>query len=56
MGRRLPPGQGGHGLWAGVDWESFTARWHEWSQQGLRLVDTAGLAAPVHGGRASTRS
>ena len=39
-------GHGGHGLWAGQDWESFTARWHEWSRQGLRLVDTAGSKHP----------
>ena len=28
-----------HGLWVNADWEHFTAKWQEWSNQGLRLED-----------------
>ena len=27
------------GLWVNADWEHFTAKWQEWSNQGLRLED-----------------
>ncbi|MGH3978718.1 MAG: M12 family metallopeptidase [Pseudonocardiaceae bacterium] len=30
---------GGYGLWANTTWDSFRAKWQEWSGQGLRLVD-----------------
>jgi hypothetical protein len=32
-------GGGGHGLWANATWDSFVAKWQEWSGQGLRLAD-----------------
>ena len=30
-------GGGGYGLWVNADWNSFVAKWQEWSGQGLRL-------------------
>lgn len=35
------PGQDSHVLWAGVDWESFVARWHDCTSRGMRIVDSA---------------
>ncbi|MGH3940472.1 MAG: M12 family metallopeptidase [Pseudonocardiaceae bacterium] len=32
-------GSGKYGLWVNVPWDSFTAKWKEWADQGLRLVD-----------------
>jgi len=32
-------GNDAHYLWAGVDWNSFNAKWEELSKQNLRLVD-----------------
>ncbi len=34
-----PDGSGGHALWANATWDSFRAKWDEWSRQGLRLHD-----------------
>ncbi len=34
-------GNDAHYLWAGVDWNSFNAKWEELSKQNLRLVDVA---------------
>lgn len=33
------PGSGGWGLWVNATWDSFRAKWQEWSGQGMRLVD-----------------
>jgi len=30
-------GTGRHGLWVNASWDSFKAKWQEWSEQGLRL-------------------
>jgi hypothetical protein len=32
-------GSGGHALWVDAPWQSFVAKWQEWSGQGLRLHD-----------------
>jgi len=32
-------GSGKYALWVNVNWDSFKAKWQEWAQQGLRLVD-----------------
>jgi len=32
-------GTEGHGLWVNADWQHFVAKWQQWSNQGLRLVD-----------------
>ena len=32
-------GTGGYGLWVNATWQSFVAKWQEWSAQGLRLHD-----------------
>ena len=32
-------GSGGHALWVDASWDSFVAKWQEWSNQGLRLHD-----------------
>ncbi len=32
-------GSGRYGLWVNASWTSFTNKWAEWSQQGLRLHD-----------------
>jgi len=32
-------GSGNYGLWVNADWNNFTAKWQEWSNQGLRLDD-----------------
>lgn len=32
-------GSGSYGLWVNADWQSFVAKWQQWSGQGLRLDD-----------------
>ncbi|MFP5319906.1 MAG: M12 family metallopeptidase [Acidimicrobiia bacterium] len=32
-------GAGKYALWVNANWQSFHAKWQEWAQQGLRLVD-----------------
>jgi len=32
-------GTGRYALWAGATWDSFRAKWEQWSNDGLRLVD-----------------
>jgi hypothetical protein len=32
-------GSGRYGMWINATWDSFRAKWQEWSGQGLRLVD-----------------
>lgn len=33
------PGSGKYALWVNASWDSFKAKWQQWSAQGLRLVD-----------------
>jgi len=33
------PGTESYGLWLDAGWATFSAKWQEWSNQGLRLVD-----------------